>query len=172
MQITHPGASARLRLPWRLLSGTALLCLVALPVHAQEVSLLQAGTRIRVTSPRTGDEPFAGNVLRLVRDTLVMATEGGNALLTLPTASLARIEVSEGRDRVKWGFIGAWAGATALGLGAAVALKNEDPNGLASFVGFLAGGIAGFFIGGVGGAIMAPEQWRPLTLYRISPSAP
>lgn len=168
MQITHSGAIPPLRLPRRLLSGGALLCLVALPLRAQEISLLQSGTRIRVTSTRTGDEPFVGSALRLVRDSLVMATEGGNALLTLSTANLARLEVSEGRDRAKWGFIGAWAGATALALGTAVALKSEDPSGLASFVGFIAGGVAGFFLGGVTGAIMAPEQWREFTLPRSS----
>lgn len=164
MPINHSGAIAARCLPRPLLLGAALLCLAVLPVRAQEISLLQAGTRIRVTSSRTGAEPIVGSALRLVRDTLVMATESGNALLTLPTAQLAQIEVSDGRERVKWGFTGAWVGATALAVGTAIAVKGQDQDGLAAFAGFLAGGIAGFFGGGIVGAIAAPEQWRPFTV--------
>lgn len=172
MPILNPSAHAASLARRRLFLSAFLLCLAALPLRAQGISLLQAGTRIRVTSSRSGSDPLVGSVLRLVRDTLVMATVGGSALLTLTTSQLTRLEVSDGRDRATWGFGGALAGAAALGLGTGIALKGQDPSGLASFVGFIAGGVVGFFLGAVGGALAAPEQWRPFTPPASAPSAP
>lgn len=157
-----------MRVHRRVLVCLLWLAAFAVPrrAEAQQISLLQAGTRVRVTGAAAGSEPFTGTVLRLVTDTLVIATESGNALITLPASGIMKLEVSDGRDRVRWGFTGAGAGAVLLGLGSAVALKKEDPSGLASFVGLLAGGVVGGALGGVIGAIAAPEDWRSYPLPR------
>ena len=126
---------------------------------------LPAGTRVRVLD-RAGGTPFTGNVQRLTFDTLGVAVGGGAALVQLPTSRLVSLEISEGRERLRWAVKGAGIGLLAGGLIGAASMRDDTSavGDLGALAGFFAGGVLGAGFGAVGGAILAPERWRRVSL--------
>jgi len=152
-----------------VMSLVALL-LLTLPINliAQEASGIVSGTRVRVNLlyESTKNLPenvviklFAakgkmiGNVLALKPDTLVLKFEDLDAPLPIPSASITKLEVSQG---------GAWSGPGAL-KGAGIGLAIGTPIGVVAdnatdfgedeffiWAGASAGAIYGSIIGGGG----------------------
>lgn len=144
----------------------ALMSVATIPaaLHGQSDRLsLPVGTRIRVQTTAEAP-PFTGTVWRITSDTLAVAVSSGNALLQLPTAHVTSIEVSEGRDRLGWGVRGAGIGVLAGGLLGAVTLGRNSQESLAGIAGFFAGGVLGAVGGALFGAIAAPERWDRIHL--------
>ena len=121
--------------------------------------LLASGARVRVTPVQS--ERFEGTAERLSMDTLTVAIAGGSVVVRYPTARLERLEVSEGRDRgasaLTAAHMGTWIGAIA---GGAILGGATSRDGLAIFVGAVAGGLEGAAFGAIGGALLARERWR------------
>ena len=149
---------------WIILLGIVLAVTIPGALRAQSDRLsLPVGTRIRVQTT-TEAPPFTGTVWRITSDTLAVAVSSGNALLQLPTAHVASIEVSDGRDRLGWGVRGAGLGVLAGGLLGAVTLGRDSQADLAAIAGFLAGAVVGAAGGALVGAIVAPERWDRIHL--------
>lgn len=128
---------------------------------------LGSGERVRVTAPELAAAPIRGTFLSAERDTIRMATAGGSLIVGVPYASVQRLEVSRGRDRVRWALMGAGAGAIAGMLIGAMSASGGSGSINESWAP-LGGLVAGIPIGAVVGAVLAPERWRdhPMTLVR------
>lgn len=128
--------------------------------------ILPIGTRVRILDT-VGAQVFTGHVLGLQDDTLSVAVGGGSTLVRLPISRFASIEVSEGRDRLHGGAVGAGVGLVAGGLLGAAALGHDEPSGVGTLAGFFAGGVLGSGFGALFGAILAPERWRSIRQSRL-----
>jgi hypothetical protein len=130
-----------------------------------EGSTLPTGVRVRVRET-SNPQPFTGMLWHVSGDTYAVRPSGTNTLLELSRSRIVSIDVSAGRDRVRWGFLGAAAGALAGGLFGAATI-GEDPNAdLGSVGGFVVGSLVGAPLGAVLGALSAPERWRRIRLDR------
>ncbi|HEU5174020.1 MAG TPA: hypothetical protein VFT96_04625 [Gemmatimonadaceae bacterium] len=149
---------------------TALLALV-IGSTAADAQLyagpLVSGERVRVTAPEVTAAPIRGTFLSAERDTIRVATTGGNLIVGVPYSAVQRLEVSRGRNRVRWALMGAGAGAVAGMLLGAMSASGGSGSINESWAP-LGGLLAGIPIGAVVGAILAPERWRdhPVTLVR------
>jgi len=135
-----------------------LLMAIATASHAQRVTPVAEGSRIRVTAPQL-PAPLFGRVLIRDRNTdvLVVTTPGADARVTLPLTAVQRIDVSSGRRRVAGAAVGA---AVGILIGGAFGAAQAGDDGIARTAGFLAGGFAGIVFGGPIGFVYAPERWH------------
>jgi hypothetical protein len=109
-----------------------------------------------VAAPALSSDPIYGRLLVLDGDSLVMTPASAEAPLRLDLAGVRLVEVSQGRERLRYAGLGAVGGIVAgLYLGSN-ALGGSESNGL----GALAGGIAGMIVGAPLGAVVAPARWR------------
>lgn len=133
----------------------ALLLCGAPDAEAQATFVLDAGTRIRVSTVR---DRTTGSLLELRRDSVILfGDEGRKALLR---SAMTRLEVSRGRQRSM--LRGAALGALALGLGAmfyrsaenatceTTCPRSGNPAALAA---------GGALVGGGIGALIRTERW-------------
>jgi len=141
------------------------LCVSPMIANGQVVATrlgISAGTRVRVSAPGIATERSIGQLLSMTTDTLSISTEkAGTAILRFPVGSIQRLEVSKGRNRLKWGIFGGVAGGVLGGAIGAAALRYEnkqDP--LSAIAGFLGGGAIGLVGGAILGAVAAPERWQ------------
>lgn len=154
-----------------LLAVVWLAAPAALRAQVRMSAPLGEGTRVRITAPTVLDRRFAGEVVQMTADTLVLARRDED--LAVPLDAVERIELSQGRDRFRgmlWGAgIGALAGTAAGALACEASgtecTGTEEGGALAMFVGALGGGgagaLAGFAIGG--------ERWVTI---REAPGSP
>lgn len=121
---------------------------------------LSTGTRVRVTAPAVFPDRATATVLAAQNDTIVVSRSDGTVSLSVPVASIQKLEVSEGRSRLKWGLLGSLGGLLVGGfIGGSTADTDNDLGGLNAMAGFFAGAILGTGAGAVVGALAAPERW-------------
>lgn len=143
-----------------------IVCLLPVQLAAQATPAIDVGARIRVW---TSDmRKFTGRVEALTSDILVLQPDGQTASVSMPVATLIRIEISRGLlsrknsawRHAKWGaVIGAVPGAISLGL------QHEQVGGgssvaKATALGAWSGGLFGGLIGAVVGAAHPGENWE------------
>ena len=145
---------------------TLIVCLLPMPIAAQAIPAIAVGGRIRVRT--TDARKMTGRLEAVTSDTLVVQLEDTAAPISMPVASLTRIEISHGLlsrgesawRRAKWGaVIGAAPGAVSLGL------QHEQVGGgssvaKAAALGAWSGGLFGGLIGAVVGAAHPSEKWE------------
>lgn len=143
------------------LAGTVSTSKAQLPVPVG----ISPGTKMRVTAPAILPEPITGRLTSLTPDTVSIAKSGA-AVFQIPMISVQKLELSEGRNRLKWAALGALAGGLVGGLIGGYSADNNDPTGLEAAALFIAGGTVGLVGGGVAGAVFAPERWYQYSLPR------
>ena len=153
----------------RPLTLAIVALLASAPVLAAQQYEILPGTRVRVVAPGRFPgrveghllEPYSGDA-----GTLVIATSDGS--VRVPSASVARLELYQGRSRGRGALRGFLIGAP-LGIAFALATKNDRNRGAYSSgdsisVGtYAAGGVLVF--GGIGaliGGAVGVERWIPL----------
>ena len=151
-----------------LLAGASVL-------SASDTTFVSQGVRVRVkfeqeapAADRSGAVWYrsetvqnAGTATGLGSDTLVFLPEGADTPLRIPTSTIERIEVSEGRksNAGKGAWIGALAGTLAgIGFGAAVECGDAE-QGACVLVGAGMFGAGGALVGLGVGAATSSERW-------------
>jgi hypothetical protein len=126
----------------------------------QWLPAISAGTRVRATVQDSPRPPFVGAFGGATSDSVRVILTGTTSL-SLATSTLAHLDVSQGRERGRWAFVGGLIGAIGGGLigGAALAGEADESFGLAPVAGFFAGIVIGAPMGAVLGAVFAPERW-------------
>lgn len=147
--------------------GLALAALLLIPpaAAAQRSSpvYVGAGSTVRVTAPSVLPARMTGSFISSARDTLRMAGRSGNLHYALPFSAVERLEVSSGRQRMKWMWIGLATGAIVGPLLGGV-LADDGNTQDAEAWGRLGGLLVGVPVGAIGGALLAPERWRDVML--------
>ena len=150
----------------KLLTLTVVVGLLPVRLPAQAPPAIGVGARIRVWTPDM--RKVTGRVEASTADLLVVQPDGTTASVSLPVASLSRIDISRGLPsrahsawtRARWGaLIGAVPGAISLGL------QHEQVGGgssaaRAAALGAWSGGLFGGLIGAVVGAARPGEDWE------------
>ena len=158
-------------MPIRLL--VFALCWPLVGLSAQDAPPLTADTRLRVRAEQSIVRVETGTYHALTDTTLVLSRE--TALVTIPRASITRVEISRGRKpSVAGGIVGLLLGAAAGGALACAA--NRDDYGV------FCGGqddsklVLGAALGGAAGAVLGAllfrrERWRPVDVdqLRVTP---
>ena len=80
-------------------------------------------------------------------------------MLPVPVSAISVLEVSRGRQRWLWGFLGATAGFFAGGLLGAQTYDTGESD-IDGILAAAAGAVIGTVSGAVVGAIAAPERWK------------
>ena len=142
-----------------LLAAIALVS--ACSLNAQ-IPTLSGGTRVRLWTRGAG-AAISGRVFSQTGDTIRIASN--EVVHTVPTASIARIDVGSGRSRGAGAIRGARIGALSLGgfclvvCGGAY-LADTDHNNFGDFVVFVgAFAYSGAFYGAIIGAIAGTERY-------------
>ena len=119
---------------------------------------VSVGQRVRVEAPAVFQERHKGNVLAPVIDTLFLK-EKNSSVQPVPVNAIMTLEVSRGRQRWLWGFLGATAGFFAGGLLGAQTYQTGESD-IDGILAAIAGAAIGTVSGGIIGAVAAPERWR------------
>ena len=133
---------------------TIAVCL-APELHAQEVRMVHAGDRVRVTlASRIAPAPLIGTVVEIGPDTLVVEREEGG-LRRLSRAQVGRIEVSvrreyEGGKAAGYGVFAAAPLLVLLGIAAPIIAAEGNDAWVLAMLGVAVGGslLVGVLIGG------------------------
>ena len=159
-----------------IIAGTYLGCAGSTRIQRPNIQEqpLAPGDRVRVSAPKVNSKPFVGIIDALDADTLFLENQ-----ITLPLASVTKIEVSRGR-KSKAGTgagIGALVGA---GTGAAMGFSDGDDPPLFSEgepflfsaeqkagLGAIAGGGIGAIIGALIGANQKSDRWEEVPLEKV-----
>ena len=145
-----------------------ILLLTVSATEAQPAPVIAVGARVRVLT--TADTPPAGRrvpwrvgrIVAATPDSLTIETGKSATPLTLPASAVERLEVSRGRDRGKGMFVGALIGGLLAGGAAATASGGDE--GVPAEEAVVGGAVAGLMLGGVMGALAAPERWQRAAL--------
>lgn len=143
------------------LAAVVLLPAVAIAQRSSPV-YVGAGSTVRVTAPSVLPDRMTGSFISSARDTLRVAGRSGNLHYALPYSAVERLEVSGGRQRMKWMWIGMATGAIAGPLIGGMTAGDDTQD--AEAWGRLGGLLVGLPVGAVGGALLAPERWRDVML--------
>ncbi len=134
--------------------------LLAGTVRSQAISTpLGVGVdqRVRVAAPVVFTGKMTGRVVSPVGDTLFL--KQNKVVRPIPVEAITEVEVSRGRNRLLWSFLGATAGFFVGGV-----LGGSTHNSTGSDYGALLGVIGGVTVGTIGGAVVgaiaAPERWK------------
>lgn len=145
------------------LSSLALILLLPMIAEAQSAGLT-AGLRVRVTSPRDGVRNYAGTIMELRGDTVVVAGSRGSRSIALDNVTALDVSTGSRTQVGRSALIGFGAGALLGGVAGAVAYEEPDfffenaaQMGAASALFF--GGI-GMVAGAVVGALHRTDRWE------------
>lgn len=163
--------------------ATVILVLAPAIALAQSLSAsdgaLREGSRVRVTT--TDGLRFSGRIIDESRDSVVVARDSSESILSLPPSAVRRLEVSLGMsDRMRRGAgIGMLVGGVIGGVVGHVSYQKPeqtckkgeflciDLSGLDHDMSVLADALIGFGIGGVLGAALGSgqaEDWNEVTI--------
>ena len=120
------------------------------------------GTRVRVTAPALAPKPLVGTIKKLSDDAIELAVKGRDDVISVPRASVIRLEVSQGRSGRKGALIG---GATLATVGIVWgAVACHDPSSeVYPWVCATIMGVTGLGAGGGFGALVGlGERWNEL----------
>jgi hypothetical protein len=148
------------------LTMIVMVNLSPVPLRAQAPPAIDVGARIRVWTSEM--RTVTGRVEASTSETLVVQPDKKTASVSMPLASLSRIEISKGLRsrkasawrRAKWGAaIGAVPGAISLGL------QHEEVGGGSSVaeaaaLGAWSGGLFGGLVGALVGSAHPDEIWE------------
>lgn len=123
--------------------------------HAEDDPAL-AGTRMRVVK-KGGNEQVVGRLVQRSPAQLVLDTEG-RGRVTVPYAQVARLQVSEGRNRGKGVWLGVLVGLVVGGGAYAATTEDCSEGGCAERFAWMAGSAVA--AGALVGLVAAPERWR------------
>jgi len=164
--MSQPGDRRQAALRAALL-GFALMLPLA-PAGAQS-GALEPGTRVRVEAPRCVPYPVEGTIVSRRGDALRIERSRGNAV-TVPIATLTRVEVSRGRSRLAGALRGGlWGAAAGLGVGVVSVVASNGCVGDCSDEPsdreyLLATPAAGALLGAGVGALIGRERWERVPL--------
>ena len=130
-------------------------------------------TRARITAPLLSQAVIFGRLRLMQGDSLLLTSSERTARMRLPLRDVELVELSQGRDRVRYAGFGAVAGGMALALAFGAEVKKQtggEP--LTQPVGFFAGFVVGVPLGAVLGAAYAPERWTTSYNRGIAGSTP
>lgn len=116
-----------------------------------------------MTAPSALPERLKGSFISATGDTLRMAGRSGSLHYAFPFSAVERLEVSSGRQRMKWMWIGLATGAIAGPLLGGVLADDGNTQDSEAW-GRLGGLLVGVPVGAVAGAVLAPERWRDVML--------
>ena len=147
-----------MRKPLILFLGAAVLQIAVGLAYAQHPLILDDGARVRVSAPYLPAQLY-GQIRAddVQAGVLTILTADGDARVSLPLASVSRVEVSRGRSRQKTAGIAAGIGLLAGGI---IGASLEDDASIGSGLPAAALAGAGGVIGGLVGFAYAPERWR------------
>ncbi|MBA3890243.1 MAG: hypothetical protein H0X64_06910 [Gemmatimonadaceae bacterium] len=148
--------------PVLILAGILLAPSVAFAQRSSP-AYVGAGSTVRVTAPSVLPERMTGTFISAFGDTIRVAGRGGNLHFALPFPAVQRLEVSSGRERMKWMWIGAGAGAIIGPVVGGIMAKGGNTQDAEAW-GRLGGLVIGAPIGAIAGAVLAPERWRDVML--------
>lgn len=144
---------------------TPLLAQSAAPPPAPAVV---PGVRVRFTPPWS-DSTIQGPVTRRWSDSVSVHPDGEPSPITLRTADMRALSVSDGRmvsgravatASATGAVVGALFGAVFMSTGQHYQGGDAPKPSIAPAVAISA--LFGAFVGGIGGALRAPEHWRPV----------
>lgn len=156
-----------------LVAGLLLTAPVGL--FAQQETPVAPGDRVRVTAPTAVSGRFVGTVMEISADTCVLAVEGRAEPLTLPLASVTKLEVSRSR-RSHYGkgaltglAVGAAAGAIlgAVTFSGSCLLESQPCPVAGAAVGAVGLGLAGALVGAAVVGVTETDRWETVPLDRI-----
>ncbi len=149
----------------------AILAFVPLvSATAQDSLPVRAGDRVRVTAPDLGIRKQAGRFAALRADTLVVAV--ADSTMTLPVASMTRLEVSRGQKS----RAGQGAGIGLLGgglLGFLISRNCTEGTGFIDTrraciqISTVGGAVVGTLLGLAVGAVIMTDRWQEVPLDRV-----
>ena len=143
------------------------LGIVALVIAASSTSMsaqgatqlgVSAGQRVRVQAATVFPEKQKGVVVAPPVDTLFLKQKN-SVVQSVPVNAITMLEVSRGRQRWLWGFLGATTGFFAGGLLGAQTFDTGEGD-IYGVLAATAGAVIGTISGGIVGAIAAPERWH------------
>jgi hypothetical protein len=154
------------RLSQLLVTSLAIVPLFA--VASQEPRAINPGDRVRVTAPSVSGGRFAGTVLTVDPDSLVVQT--GTETRRLPRASIERLDLSSGRKSHT--LLGAGVGflvgaAVGGGLVASDPTSCDEVHAACIAVGAAVLGAGGGLVGALTGALVRTERWAEVPLDRV-----
>ena len=141
---------------------------------------LREGTRVRVTT--TDGLRFSGRILAADRDSIVVARDSSEAIVSLPPSAVRQLEVSLGiSDQMRRSAgIGMLVGGVIGGLVGHLSYQKPersckqgeflciDLSGLDQMMSEMSGALIGFGVGGVIGAVVGSrpqEDWNVVTVH-------
>lgn len=159
----------------RVVISLAVLALVraASPAHAQGLTTLSTGARVRVAvaeaylqKPWTRHRQWLrGTVARVSPDTVFLAVPGAQGLLSVPRGEILQLAVSRGAPSRPVSAIEQGV-ASAIVLGAFAALWNDEARRRFTGGDYSRGEVVqrsavyGLVVGGITGAIFPVERWK------------
>ncbi len=155
---------------WLVLLAALLLACAPTGPPRFWIEPVAPGDRVRVTAWSVVPGRPVGTVVSLGADTCVLEVEGRAEPLTLPLASVTRLEVSRGQESNvgKGALTGGLIGA-AFGLFVGL-IVGSDPeffgeNAFANSVAVLGG--AGIGVGAIIGSLSTSDRWEEVPLERL-----
>jgi hypothetical protein len=115
------------------------------------------GTRVRVVK-KAGDARIVGRLVARSPEQLTIETVPGMAPTSIPYAQVARLQVSEGRNRAKGAWVGVLVGLVVAGGVYAATTSDCSEGGCAERFAWMAG--PSVAAGALVGLAVAPERWR------------
>lgn len=145
-------------------AAALLVSLVLAPAAPAQYTLSQVqlptGARVRVTAPTLLPERVVGRVIARTPDGLAISKDQGRVQVSFAPEQIEMLEVSEGRQRLRWSVLGGLGGMVAGGSIGAWQGGRNDPSGFGAALGLIGGSMVGLLAGAISGAILAPERWE------------
>lgn len=144
----------------RLVGFLVVAAAMRLPAQSAAPLGVSVGQRVRVQAPALFGDKRKGDVFAPVGDTLFLKKKDAS-VEPVPVNAISVLEVSRGRQRWLWGFLGATAGFFAGGL-LGVQTYDTGESDIDGILAATAGAAIGTVSGAIIGAIAAPERWKKI----------
>jgi len=150
----------------KMIASFLVGALLTAQLHAQGLSNLQVGDRVRVTSSNV--KKMTGQVDFLTSSEIGAFSDKKKSVVVIPRNSIRRVEMSQGRSRAesvksgaKWGAeIGAVSGAVSVGAQHNMVGPSGSSVGSAALIGAVSSATFFGFIGAIIGAFHTKEKWK------------